>query len=706
MSAPIRRFALALLLAIVAGMAVVPAFATTLVRGDVERELGGRFIVGEMPAALPIWPLYQRAGTDPNEKPRLSGYAYESADIEPVRGYSGKPINLFVAIDLDGNFLDVRLLEHREPLFRTESGNAKIAAFAAQFKGLSVRHQVDIQGPSAATRRDEREAVLHGVQAGTVTARAIEKTVRLSAAQVRELAEAALAGDAQGVRPAQRRRDVEVRLLDWGQMARRGMIERSAFTRAEVERAFAGTRVEGADPEALQRPEEIALQFDVALVSLPQIGQNLFDESGWRRLAASLRGGEALLVIERGALSDALRSRRTAGNSAFVVEQDGKTLPLRTLTADDGLRYPVAAREGRAHLLVIDAATPIDVGQPFSLSYVLQRRYGPFPTMVVEKPLLLEYGFVGWRPALWSWLDAPWMQQWQKRWWEIALLVTALGVLTVALVRQRSVTANARRLARFRIGFLLFTLVCIGWWFQGQLSIVNITASLEALASGNDLAFLLNDPMTVILWIFVFGTLVVWGRGTFCGWLCPFGALQELVSTVMRAVGVRHRRLRQVWDRRLKWIKYGVLAGVLGLMWVSPSATELAVEIEPFKTAISLYFVRDWPYVAWAIGCIALSVFVYRGYCRYICPLGAALAALDPLRRLGWLPRRDACGTPCQTCRHRCEYQSIGGNGKVTYSECFQCLDCVAIMQDDKQCLPLILERKRVIPIQPVQETA
>ncbi len=695
-----------LLLAIVVIASLVPASATTLRRADVERELGPRFIVGEMPASLPVWPLYRRAGADPNEKPQLTGYAYESADIEPVRGYSGKPINLFVVIDLDGNYFDVRLLDHREPLFRTESGNAKIAAFSAQFKGLSVRHQVDIQGPSAATRRDERDAVLHGVQAGTVTARAIEKTVRLSAASVRELAEAALAGDAPSARPAKRRRDVEVRPLDWEQMTRRGMIERSAFARADIERAFAGTRVAGADPEAADKPHELALQFDLALASLPQVGRNLFDETGWRRVEASLRGGEALLVVERGLLSDALRAKRSPGTPAFVVEQGGKTLTLRTLSADEGLRYPVAAREGRAHLLVIDAATPLDVGQPFSVSFMLQRRYGPFPTMVVEKPLALDYGFTGWRAALWTALDSPWMQQWQKRGWEIALLIAALGVLCVALARQRRLAADARRLARFRIGFLLFTLLCIGWWFQGQLSIVNITASLEALAAGNDLGFLLNDPMTVILWIFVLGTLFVWGRGTFCGWLCPFGALQELVSTVVRAFGLRHRRLRQAWDRRLKWVKYAVLASVLGLIWVSPSATELAVEIEPFKTAISLYFVRDWPYVAWAVGCIALSVFVYRGYCRYICPLGAALAALDPLRRLGWLARRDACGKPCQTCRHRCEYQSIDSTGQVDYSECFQCLDCVAIWQDDQQCLPLIRERKRIISIQPAKEAA
>jgi polyferredoxin len=235
------------------------------------------------------------------------------------------------------------------------------------------------------------------------------------------------------------------------------------------------------------------------------------------------------------------------------------------------------------------------------------------------------------------------------------------------------------------------------------LTIVNITASIEALAVGGDLSFFMNDPMTVILWVFVAVTLLVWGRGTFCGWLCPFGALQELISVVAKAIGIRQRRLRTALDAKLKWIKYGVLGVILGSLYVSPSFAELAVEVEPFKTAISMYFVRDWPYIAWAVFCLTLGVVVYRGYCRYICPLGAALAAVNFLQRWSWIPRREACGTPCQTCRHRCEYQAIDKTGDINYAECFQCLDCVSIYQDDEKCLPLIQHRKigdRFIPVQ------
>ena len=140
-------------------------------------------------------------------------------------------------------------------------------------------------------------------------------------------------------------------------------------------------------------------------------------------------------------------------------------------------------------------------------------------------------------------------------------------------------------------------------------------------------------------------------------------------------------------------------------LFVAPGFAEKAVEIEPFKTAISFYFQRDWPYVAWASACLLLGVFVYRGYCRYICPLGAALASVNFLQRWSWIPRREACGTPCQSCRHRCEYQAIAPTGKINYSECFQCLDCVSIYQDDKRCLPLIQEKKMtrsVIPVHPM----
>ncbi len=434
----------------------------------------------------------------------------------------------------------------------------------------------------------------------------------------------------------------------------------------------------------------------MALVSLPAIGRNILDDEGWRLVAANRRDSHAIMVIESGPLAKMMyESQRIVDDVPFVLKQDGKTIGLRSIAYDKGVKVPGYPTQTRAHFLIIDAATPLDPTQPFNLIFKLGRRFGTFPNQKAYVEFPLPYYFHGWRQVVSNYLDADWVGIWIKRGGEIAAVLIALTLLSIALFRQRTLTATTTRLTRFRVGFLLFTLIGIGWVFQGQLSIVNIVAAIDALAAGNDLSFFLTDPITVILWIFVGFSLFIWGRGTFCGWLCPFGAFQELVSKTMRLVGLRHKRIRPGIDRKLKWIKYILLVSLISMIFISPSTTEIGVEVEPFKTAISLYFVRDWPYVLWAVTCLSLSVVVYRGYCRYICPLGAALASFNPLRKWGWIARRTECGTPCQTCRSRCDYQAIDPVGQIAYSECFQCMDCVSIYQDKKQCLPLVKEIKR-----------
>jgi polyferredoxin len=205
-------------------------------------------------------------------------------------------------------------------------------------------------------------------------------------------------------------------------------------------------------------------------------------------------------------------------------------------------------------------------------------------------------------------------------------------------------------MAWFRRGYLLFTLCFIGWYAQGQLSIVNLTAVVQALVAGRGLGFFMYDPMTVVLGVFVAFTFFVWGRGTFCGWLCPFGALQELISQVTRRLGLQWVRVPQRWDDRLKKVKYAVLVVLLLSAAVSVSWTDRLVEVEPFKTGITLNFVRAWPFVLWAVALVLLSSFVYKGYCRYLCPLGAGMGVLGKPRRGPTTSAATNAATPAFTC--------------------------------------------------------
>ena len=299
-----------------------------------------------------------------------------------------------------------------------------------------------------------------------------------------------------------------------------------------------------------------------------------------------------------------------------------------------------------------------------------------------------------------------WVDPWVARRWELLVLVTMLALLVPVLIRQRGLVAEPARFGAFRLAYLAVTLGFIGWYAQAQLSIVTLVGLVRTAATTRDFSFLLYDPPSLVLWGFVLVTLVVWGRGTFCGWLCPFGALQEFVAWPAQKLKLRQIDVPPRLDRALRNVKYVVLAGILVAAAVSTPTADRLVEVEPFKTSITLYFVRSWPFVVYALGLLVLNLFVYKGFCRYLCPLGASLAVVGRLRVFAWIPRRAECGSPCQLCKVKCRYGAIEPSGKIDYPECFQCMDCVTIIHDPQQCVPQILARKKGKVLEPQLEPA
>jgi polyferredoxin len=141
-------------------------------------------------------------------------------------------------------------------------------------------------------------------------------------------------------------------------------------------------------------------------------------------------------------------------------------------------------------------------------------------------------------------------------------------------------------------------------------------------------------------------------------------------------------------------VKYVALGIILVLVVVAPDAATVAEEIEPFKTAITAMFMRGLPYVIYAVALLIFGLFTERAFCRFLCPLGAALAILDRLHLVELLERRPECGSPCHLCERSCPVRAIESSGKIVMAECFQCLDCMVEFHDDKRCPPLAKIRK------------
>ena len=92
---------------------------------------------------------------------------------------------------------------------------------------------------------------------------------------------------------------------------------------------------------------------------------------------------------------------------------------------------------------------------------------------------------------------------------------------------------------------------------------------------------------------------------------------------------------------------------------------------------------------------LLISIFTRKVYCRYICPLGAALAIPARLRLFDWLKRRKECGQPCKICANECEIQAIHPDGSINGNECHQCLDCQMTYYRDDKCPPLVQKKRK-----------
>ncbi|MEW5730014.1 MAG: 4Fe-4S binding protein, partial [Pseudomonadota bacterium] len=330
----------------------------------------------------------------------------------------------------------------------------------------------------------------------------------------------------------------------------------------------------------------------------------------------------------------------------------------------------------------------------FEVSYQVPEDYLlPAPTETAAAPVApAEVGAAG-EPE-----EPLWVRVWKRSWPQIAVLAAALGLLTVVFYFQDWLVKRPRLTHWVRTGFLVFTLVWLGWLANAQLSVVNILTLTNSLITGFSWDYFLMDPLLFILWAGVAAALILWGRGVFCGWLCPFGALQEFVNRAAKALRIPQVSVPWGVHERLWTLKYVIFIGLFGVALYQLAFAERLAEVEPFKTAIILKFVRDWPFVVYAVLLLAAGLFIERFFCRYLCPLGAALAIPARLRTMEWLKRHRECGNPCQRCANECPVQSIHPLGQINPNECIYCMHCQTLYWDEHRCPHMIqvrLKRER-----------
>lgn len=632
------------------------------------------------------------------DKKKVVGYFFETDSQVSIPAYSGKPINVAIAINKKGDFKYAWVLEHHEPILLVGIPEQKLNDFTMQYVNHNLSDKIRVSTTVA-----ENEVSIDAVTGATVTVLVVNETILRASHKLAISLGLIEPSEEDNLPPSKVKKDL-FKKADWQTLNQNNTISRMHLKRSEVDDAFIKTAASEIDVASPANKQDTFIDLYFTYLNPPTAGKNLLGDSEYSWLMDELKPNEhAIAVMSNG--------RYSFRGSGFVrggifdrisLSQKGADISFHDL---DYYRLLDIYPEGypdfsEMAIFIIRDHYKFDPGLNWELNLLVKRQTGPIesafvnfsshyqtPENYIQRPTLEEIEAAKPLPL--------WVTIWQQKTFQLSVLITSLVLLMIIIFLQDWLINYPTFFHNIRRVYLVYTITFIGWYGLGQLSVVNVFTFSQAVFNDFSWDLFYMDPMLFIIWIFTAATILLWGRGIFCGWLCPFGALQELINEVARKLKIKQYELPFSLHEKLWAVKYLIFLALFGVSLESMSTAEKLAEVEPFKTSILLMFQREWWFVTYAVVLLVISIFTRKVYCRYICPLGAALAIPTKLRLFNWLKRRQACGNPCQLCAKECEIQAIHPNGEINANECHHCLDCQVTYIDHDRCPPLVLAKKK-----------
>lgn len=602
------------------------------------------------------------------------GWVVISTDVTTVNGYSGKPIVTLVGLDTKGVIAGTDLLHYDEPIFLAGIPPKRLYDLVAWYVGKPAAAKIQVGA--------ETKDGVYGVDVisgATVTTIAENNTILESARRLGRVvgvvaAETAVAGHFV----------IEDEPWSWHELQEDHVLGHLTVTNAEM---------------GLPASDEPFVDITFAIADPPQVGQTLLGAPQYDYYAKHLVPGQHLLVVMNNGSQSFVGSAYVRGGMLDRVHLAQGLSTVDFWSADyenlSGL-LPATVPPFREAALFIVPKDKLDVGRPFDFVFLgnyfddvgAKRTYRTFRVSFQVPPA--EY--VSAEPAsqatesIWriAWGISPW-----KTWATVAYLVAVAGLFA----GRRWLTRSMKWIRRIHLFVLVLSFGVLGLWFADQPSVTQILTLSGTSRVGWNWGLFLSDPLLFVTWIFIAITTVIWGRGVFCGWVCPYGAASELLNRVGRRLKLRQFEFSDRTHRLARLFRYVVLVVLIAVYLYSPAVGEMLTDVEPFKlTFLVDPWSRPWLSIVWWILLFVVALFVFRPFCRYLCPLGISLAVLSSLRLSG--PYRRRFCASCKICTRGCEPRAIRENGTIDPRECLSCMECETNFQDKAVCPPLIgLER-------------
>ncbi len=626
----------------------------------------------------------KNGGHEEDDERELIGYVFLSTDIVDIPAYSGKPVVTLIGMDTKGIITGAKVLRHSEPILLLGIPEAELTKFIKQYLGKFVGDKIEI----GKAREGQATIGLDAITGATVTVVAQNQVMMRCGVQI-----ARQVGILKPtVRPQAKFTGLAV-TPTWADLAADGSVQRLLVRREDV---------------GLEATGVPYLDLWFGYLNQPALGRTILGKSNYDSLMARLKPDEhAIFIIRTGGGESFKGSGFVRGGiyDRIQVAQEMDTMTFRDLDYLNlyGIEAAGAPAFTESAIFIVRSGS-FSAAYPWKLVFLANKMdqttgHRTFTSFDAEYWLPDIY-LQGGRPEIVV-PEPTWLRIWKDKAWGIVAFTTLLIMIAAVYAKRdwlvrRCTRKDKRWVDGFKYLGWIASIGFVGFAMMAQPSITQVLTWFHALLFQWEWELFLTDPFIFIFWWFIIVTVFIWGRGLFCGWLCPFGSLTELLYKIAGWIGLGRFQflLPERIHHRLKWLKYVIFYGLLAVSFFSMGLAEKLAEVEPFKTTFLVgMFNRAWPYTLFVAVLLGLSIFTERPFCKYLCPLGAALAIPTTFRWFG-LKRKPAC-TQCAACAVGCGSQAINPQGVIDQRECMLCLDCMVMYYDEHACPPLSQERKR-----------
>lgn len=586
-------------------------------------------------------------------------YFITSYLVEPM-SYSGKPLELLIGIDNNCYIRDIRLLKHSEPIILVGIPLSTLLTAVSSYKNKCIKETLDLGTTKIGAHNN---TIIKPITSATVTSIALHDTIIKSVRLV--------ACDLGFIKKEYNTIKLHNNYKEytWDYLIKIGAVKHFVFKKFNKDSAV--------------------LDIFFAEVTHPSVGINLFGEEEYYYLQSLLGENESMFFIINNGSWSFKGSGFVRGGlfERFHIKQDGNTFFFHDYDfrkmSNIVLKHCPKYKESGLFIIKSKLFMPAknwdlifmfseSVNEDKKIFETINISYEVPPTFV-EKNLSTS----------------------EKVWFDNFFYLLIYFFLWFFIVfnfilKKELVKFSHKFFDFFYICILCILIVFLGCFCGGQPSVVNVFAFTNFLIKGVSITTFLYDPFFLISWFFIVLTLFLWGRAFFCGWICPFGSLQELLFRL------REFFLRNIYSieffgkntKILNYLRFFIFLFLFCLSFYSLEKAEVLSEIEPFKTIWNISLVSRGFLSFYAIFILISSLLMYRWFCRFICPLGAFLSYFSKFSKFKIL-RRNAC-VKCNICRKLCKSKAINNYGQIDVTKCIGCFDCVNAMYDNTICPPLI----------------